>query len=64
MQSRDKLIKIVEKLEKQGDFARLLGKCALIADNTNLEKLVRAFPEHFTTRNEIRLVYGRNDNLS
>ena len=65
LKDRTALIQAVDRLEKEGSFAVSLGKAALLADKTNLRKLVNAFPELF--RNEsrsIRLVYGRSNNLS
>ena len=65
LEDRTALIQAVERLEKEGGFAVSLGKAALLADKTNLRKLVNAFPELF--RNEsrsIRLVYERSNNLS
>ena len=64
LEDRTALIQAVERLEKEGSFAVSLGKAALLADKTNLRKLVNAFPELF--RNEsrsIRLVYERSNNL-
>ena len=65
LEDRTALVQAVDRLEKEGSFAVSLGKAALLADKTNLRKLVNAFPELF--RNEsrsIRLVYGRSNNLS
>jgi hypothetical protein len=65
LEDKTALIQAVERLEKEGSFAVSLGKAALLADKTNLRKLVNAFPELF--RNEsrsIRLVYERSNNLS
>jgi hypothetical protein len=61
---RTALIQAVDRLHDQGGFAVELGKCALLADQSNLKRLVDAFPEYFKQYEaKLRLVYGRNDNL-
>ena len=60
------LIQAVDKLYNKGGFAYTIGQAALLADQTNLKKLIEAFPEYFMTKTEanIRLVYvKRNDYL-
>jgi hypothetical protein len=56
---RTELIRVVDKLDKMGGFARQLGKAALLADQANLRKLVTAFPEYFIEGHGLRLVYER-----
>lgn len=38
---------MVERLDKEGGFARSLGQACLYADETNLAKLLQTFPEIF-----------------
>jgi hypothetical protein len=65
LNDRNALIEAVERLSNRGSFAVTIGKLALIADKSNLERLINAFPEYFKGQAYIRLVYdGRNDNLS
>jgi hypothetical protein len=61
---RTELIRVVDKLDNKGGFARQLGKAALLADQANLRKLVSAFPEYFIEGHGLRLVYERNHYLS
>lgn len=44
---RNELIEMVEKLDREGGFARSLGQACLLADEDNLEKLLKTFPEIF-----------------
>ena len=61
---RTALIQAVDRLHDKGGFAVELGKCALLADQSNLKRIVDAFPEYFKQyKAKLRLVYGRNDNL-
>jgi hypothetical protein len=43
--SRNLLIPAIHKLIEQGGFAGRIGEAALLADETNLEILVNAFPK-------------------
>lgn len=61
---RTELIRVIDKLDNKGGFARQLGKAALLADQDNLKKLVSVFPELFIEGHGLRLVYERNDHLS
>jgi hypothetical protein len=61
---RNYLIRVVENMDKMGDFARQLGKAALLADPDNLKTLVLAFPKYFIEGHGLRLVYERNDHIS
>ena len=45
--TRNELIEIVTRLEKEGDFARAIGQAALFADNKNLAMLMETFPRFF-----------------
>jgi hypothetical protein len=56
LHDRNELIHTVERLEDKGGFAVSLGKAALLADDDNLEILVKAFPAIFSTSNSIRLI--------
>ena len=49
------LIKMVEMLERHGDFAKALGQACLLADERNLNRLLEAFPELLTLR--LRVVH-------
>lgn len=43
--TRNELIKMVDRLDRQGGFARALGQACLLADQENLNRLIQAFPE-------------------
>lgn len=43
--NRTELIKAVNRLDIQGGFAQALGRACLLADEENLARLVKAFPE-------------------
>ena len=45
--NRNQLIQMVERLDREGGFARSLGQACLIADEGNLTKLLQTFPEIF-----------------
>ena len=45
--NRDRLMPVMHKLVKQGGFAGRIGEAAMLADETNLEILVNAFPQLF-----------------
>lgn len=45
--TRNELIRIVDRLESQGGFAKAIGQAALLADDENLEKLMKTFPRFF-----------------
>jgi hypothetical protein len=62
---RTALIQAVDRLHDKGGFAVELGKCALLADQSNLKKLVDAFPEYFMQYEaKLRLIYnGRYNHL-
>lgn len=53
---RTALLQAVDKLDAKGGFANALGKAALLADNENLKRLVKAFPEFFETQATLRLI--------
>ena len=53
--TRNELIKMVEMLERHGDFAKALGQACLLADERNLNRLLEAFPELLTLR--LRVVH-------
>jgi hypothetical protein len=38
---------MVDRLDQQGGFAKALGQACLLADEENLRKLMRTFPEIF-----------------
>jgi len=59
------LIKAVDRLSNKGGFAVSLGKCALLADQGNLRKLVNAFPEYFIEQEAIiRLIWTQPSSTS
>jgi hypothetical protein len=43
--SRNELIRMVDRLDREGGFARALGQACLIADEDNLIRLIQAFPD-------------------
>ena len=53
--TRNELIKMVDRLDRQGGFARALGQACLLADQENLARLLQAFPELLTLR--LRVVH-------
>ena len=53
--TRDELIKMVDRLDREGGFARALGQACLLADQENLARLLQAFPELLTLR--LRVVH-------
>lgn len=61
---RTALIQAVDRMDRQGGFARQLGRAALLADQDNLRRLVNAFPNLFIEGHGLRLVYERNNHLS
>jgi hypothetical protein len=63
LHDRNALIETVERLSNRGSFAVTIGKLALIADASNLERLINAFPEYFKGQAYIRLVYECHNNL-
>lgn len=62
---RNLLIQIVNRLERQGDFAYSIGKSALLADPKNLKRLMLAFPEYFQVKlSLVKGDYGNDSHLS
>ena len=56
--TRNELIKMVDRLDRQGGFARALGQACLLADQDNLARLIEAFPELLgNSRERVRLVH-------
>jgi len=53
---RTALIQAVDGLYNRGGFAVKLGETALLADQSNLKRLVDAFPEYFIPNRTIRLI--------
>ena len=45
--TRDELIAMVDKLDREGGFARSLGQACLLADEDNLAILLKSFPHIF-----------------
>jgi len=45
--NRNELIHMVDRLDREGGFAKALGQACLLADEDNLRKLMRTFPEIF-----------------
>jgi hypothetical protein len=52
--NRNQLIQMVERLDREGGFARSLGQACLLADEDNLNKLLQTFPEIFDRVQEVR----------
>lgn len=46
--TRNELIRLVDRLEREGGFAKAIGQSALLADEDNLKKLIQTFPEIFS----------------
>ena len=45
--SRNELIHMVDRLDREGGFAKAIGQACLLADEDKLRKLMRTFPEIF-----------------
>lgn len=45
--SRDEMMQVVSRLDREGGFAWALGQALLLADSDNQNRLVQAFPEIF-----------------
>jgi hypothetical protein len=43
--SRNELIRMVDRLDREGGFARALGQACLLADEDNLNRLIQAFTD-------------------
>ncbi len=43
--SRNEIIHMVDRLDREGGFAKALGQACLLADDDNLMRLFQAFPE-------------------
>lgn len=44
---RNRLMPVMHQLVKQGGFWGRIGEAAMLADEPNLERLVKAYPEKF-----------------
>lgn len=44
---RNRLMPVMHELVKQGGFWGRIGEAAMLADEPNLERLVKAYPEKF-----------------
>jgi hypothetical protein len=44
---RNRLMPVMHQLVKQGGFWGRIGEAAMLADESNLERLVKAYPEKF-----------------
>ena len=44
---RNRLMPVMHKMVKQGGFWGRIGEAAMLADESNLERLVKAYPEKF-----------------
>ena len=63
LHNKTALIKAVERLANKGSFAVTIGELALIADDSNLERLVNAFPEYFIEgQANLRIIIGGRNN--
>jgi hypothetical protein len=45
--NRDRILPVIHKLVKQGGFTGRIGEAAMLADESNLEILVNAYPKLF-----------------
>ena len=55
--TRDQLIRLVDRLDREGGFAKAIGQASLLADKDNLDKLIKTFPEIFGSM-KLKLVKG------
>jgi len=56
MQTRNEMIRLVDKLDQQGGFARAIGQALLLADDANKQKLMDTFPEILVEKVRLTLV--------
>lgn len=54
--SRDEKIRMVERLDREGGFAKALGQAWLLADPENEQKLLKAFPEILLEKVRLRVI--------
>jgi len=45
MMNRNEMIQLVDRLDREGGFARAIGQALLLADDDNKQKLMDTFPE-------------------
>ena len=54
--SRDEKIRMVERLDREGGFAKALGQAWLLADPENEQKLLKTFPEILLEKVMLRVI--------
>jgi hypothetical protein len=45
--TRNEMIQVVDRLDREGGFAKAIGQALLLADDNNKAKILRTFPEIF-----------------
>ena len=45
--TRNEMVYLVDRLDREGGFAKAIGQALLLADDKNKEKILRTFPELF-----------------
>lgn len=50
------MIRLVERLDREGGFARALGQALLLADDDNKKKLMETFPEILEEKVRLKLI--------
>jgi len=56
MQTRDEKIRLVERLDREGGFAKALGQALLLADPDNEQKLLETFPDILKEKVRLKLI--------
>jgi hypothetical protein len=54
--SRDEKIRIVERLDREGGFAKAIGQAWLLADPENEKKLLATFPHILEEKVRLRVI--------
>lgn len=54
--TRNEMIRAVDRLDREGGFARALGQALLLADDDNRKKLLETFPQILQEKVRLRLV--------
>lgn len=54
--TRDEKIRVVEKLDREGGFAKAIGQAWLLADPENEQKLLKTFPDILKEKVRLRLI--------
>jgi hypothetical protein len=54
--TRNEMIRTVDRLDREGGFARALGQALLLADDDNKQKLLETFPQILLEKVRLTLV--------